>query len=75
MGGDVSIGEKVLNVVADYLGITVEEIKSEARDSQIVCAVDMLDYFFFYTRRDAVKCAKHINEKYLNNKAKIWFVN
>ena len=41
----------------------------------IVCAVDMLDYFFFYTRRDAVKCAKHINEKYLNNKAKIWFVN
>lgn len=75
MGGDVSIGEKVLNVVADYLGITVEEIKSEARDSQIVCAVDMLDYFLFYTRKDAVECAKHTNEKYLNNKAKIWFVN
>ena len=30
------------------------------------------DAFLFYRKIDAVECAKYINEKYLNNKGKIW---
>lgn len=33
------------------------------------------DCYVFYLRKDAVKAAKEVNEKFLNNKAKIWFNN
>jgi hypothetical protein len=33
------------------------------------------DDLVFLTRKDAVKCAKFCNEKYLGGKAKIWFVS
>lgn len=32
------------------------------------------DNLVFLTRKDAVKCAKFCNEKYLGSKAKIWFI-
>ena len=32
------------------------------------------DDLVFLTRKDAVKCAKFCNEKYLGGKAKIWFI-
>lgn len=31
------------------------------------------DDLVFETRRNAVKCAKYVNETYLKGKAKIWF--
>lgn len=33
------------------------------------------DDLVFLTRKDAVKTAKFCNEKYLNGKAKIWFIS
>lgn len=32
------------------------------------------DSYVFLLKRDAVKCAKFVNKKYLNNKGKIWFI-
>ena len=32
------------------------------------------DNLIFKRRKDAVACAKYVNKKYLNSKAKIWFI-
>lgn len=32
------------------------------------------DNLLFYSRKDAVECAKYINKQYLAGKAKIWFL-
>lgn len=34
-----------------------------------------LDNYVFNHRKDAVECANFCNRTYLNNKAKIWFIN
>lgn len=32
------------------------------------------DHLLFSRRKDAVECAKFVNQRYLNNKGKIWFL-
>lgn len=72
--GNVGWRAEIADNYENYKPIKPNEVNFEDLSFHFKHNVDTHedDHLLFYRKKDAVACAKYVNETYLNNKGKVW---